>query len=78
MQARGINAQNQQNQNPNVNAFASTSATGPTEVKANLESVLEISMDKRNVKNNRGGKRKRMMGTGVPETLPVATTSGVQ
>ena len=59
MQARGSAQQNQQNQNPNVRPTASTS-TATTEVKANLESVLEISVDKRNVKtNNRGGKRKR-------------------
>jgi hypothetical protein len=82
MQARGGSVQNQQNQNPNVNATASTSTTasvGP-EVKANLDSVLEISMDKRNVKNNnRGGKRKRINMGGVPvEPLPVATTSTAQ
>lgn len=41
---------NQQNQNPNVGTN--------NDVKANLESVLEMSTDKRNVKT-RGGKRKR-------------------
>ncbi|CAO1421446.1 unnamed protein product [Diamesa tonsa] len=49
MQSRG-----QQNQNPNI--AASTSNQDP---KANLDSVLEMSVDKRNVRNNRGGKRKR-------------------
>jgi hypothetical protein len=42
---------NQQNQNPNV-------GTTTNDVKANLDSVLEMSTDKRNVKT-RGGKRKR-------------------
>lgn len=81
MQARGGGAQNQQNQNPNVNATASTSTAAPTEVKAaNLDSVLEISMDKRNVKNNnRGGKRKRINLVGTPqEQTPAATTSAIQ
>lgn len=86
MQARGGSAQNQQNQNPNVNAtnnaLAPTTSTAvTTEVKAaNLESVLEISMDKRNVKNsNRGGKRKRINMLGAPpESQPVATTSTTQ
>lgn len=50
MQSRG-----QQNQNPNI-AASSTSNQDP---KANLDSVLEMSVDKRNVRNNRGGKRKR-------------------
>ncbi|KAL7024122.1 hypothetical protein ACKWTF_012909 [Chironomus riparius] len=52
MQSRNTQSQsynNQQNQNPNV---------GTNDVKANLESVLEMSTDKRNVKT-RGGKRKR-------------------
>jgi hypothetical protein len=68
MQARGSSAQNQQNQNPNVNATAaSTSSSAPAEAKtANLDSVLEMSIDKRNSKSgNRGGKRKRT-------NLPVA------
>lgn len=66
MQSRG---QNQQNQNPNVGATASTS-TASVEVKANLDSVLEISVDKRNVKSsNRGGKRKRInLGGGLEPT----------
>lgn len=42
---------NQQNQNPNVGSTTN-------DVKANLDSVLEMSTDKRNVKT-RGGKRKR-------------------
>ncbi|XP_070498163.1 GTP-binding protein 1 [Chironomus tepperi] len=51
MQSRNTQSQsqNQQNQNPNV---------GTNDVKANLDSVLEMSTDKRNVKT-RGGKRKR-------------------
>lgn len=59
MQSRG---QNQQNQNPNVGAVGSQPTTsGANDVKANLDTVLEISMDKRNVKSsNRGGKRKRV------------------
>lgn len=51
MQSRNT-SQNQQNQNPNVGTASSN------DVKANLDSVLEISTDKRNVKT-RGGKRKR-------------------
>lgn len=81
MQARGGSAQNQQNQNPNVGATtASSSSALPTtsnEVKANLESVLEISVDKRNVKsNNRGGKRKRVNTSGVNQDA--AAGSSVQ
>ena len=84
MQARGgSSAQNQQNQNPNVNATAQTSSNSmvpPTmsEAKtANLDSVLEISMDKRNVKsNNRGGKRKRINAVGVgQETVGNSSSS---
>jgi len=55
MQSRNNSQQNQsynqQNQNPNV-------GTTTNDVKANLDSVLEMSTDKRNVKT-RGGKRKR-------------------
>jgi GTPase len=51
MQTRG-----QQNQNPNVQTS--------TDPKTNLDTVLEISTDKRNTKsNNRGGKRKRASQT---------------
>lgn len=82
MQARGSAAQNQQNQNPNVGTTSSTStATSANEVKANLDSVLEISIDKRNVRgNNRGGKRKRA-NTGAAntqESASAASTSAVQ
>jgi hypothetical protein len=71
MQARGSGQQNQQNENPNVRPTASTSTAATNEVKANLDSVLEISIDKRNVKsNNRGGKRKRnnLLGSTNEET----------
>lgn len=83
LQARGGGVQNQQNQNPNVGATASsTSAPAATnEVKANLDSVLEISMDKRNAKsNNRGGKRKRanMSGTNYAESSANASSSALQ
>jgi hypothetical protein len=81
MQARGGSVQNQQNQNPNVGALAATSSTTAvtTEVKANMDSVLEISMDKRNAKNNnRGGKRKRINMGGVSQEEGVATTSAIQ
>lgn len=81
MQARGGSAQNQQNQNPNVGgASSSTATTSSNEVKANLDSVLEISMDKRNVKNNnRGGKRKRINQPGANQEIPAntATTSAL-
>lgn len=63
MQARGSSSQNQQNQNPNVGATSSVAVTSNSnEVKANLDSVLEISVDKRNVKSTirGGGKRKRV------------------
>lgn len=87
MQQRGGGAQsqqNQQNQNPNVNATESTSSApvpaNTNEVKANLESVLEMSMDKRNVKSsNRGGKRKRINTVGVSqEPTSNPSTSSVQ
>lgn len=75
--------QNQQNQNPNVGATggSSASATGNSnDVKANLDSVLEISMDKRNAKsNNRGGKRKRINLLGGSQDVAVGpSTSSVQ
>lgn len=76
MQARGSSSQNQQNQNPNVGATSSAVASNSNEVKANLDSVLEISVDKRNVKSTvrGGGKRKR---TNPPNgTQPEATTNG--
>lgn len=82
MQARGSNAQNQQNQNPNVGATAAStsSAVNSNEVKANLDSMLEISVDKRNVKSgSRGGKRKRINTAGAnPESSQDLTTSVVQ
>jgi len=82
MQQRGSSSQNQQNQNPNVNATASSSsaAVSSNDVKANLDSVLEISMDKRNVKSsNRGGKRKRINMIGVnQDASAIASTSAVQ
>lgn len=89
MQQRGSGGgaqsqQNQQNQNPNVGATESTSSAPATastnDVKANLESVLEMSMDKRNVKSsNRGGKRKRINTVGVSQDLPAnPSTSTVQ
>lgn len=64
MQSRNPQQQNQQNQNPNVNG--STSAAS-NDVKANLDAVLEISTDKRNIKP-RGGKRKRF-GYGSTQAL---------
>lgn len=70
MQARG-----QQNQNPNI---PSPSVNTVQEQKVNLDnSVLEISIDKRNVKSNRGGKRKRANGPGsTGQDIPVASVSG--
>lgn len=61
MQARGSGGGQNQNQSPNVGATAAASTSGNSnEVKAMLDSVLEISLDKRNTKSgNRGGKRKR-------------------
>lgn len=77
MQARGSSSQNQQNQNPNVGATSSSVAvsSNSNEVKANLDSVLEISVDKRNVKSTvrGGGKRKR---TNPPNGTPEAATNG--
>lgn len=80
MQARGGGAQNQQNQNPNVGATSSAPTVNSNEVKANLDSVLEISVDKRNVKsNNRGGKRKRNnLNAGSEPGDGAASTSSVQ
>lgn len=86
MQQRGSGAQSQQNQqnlNPNVGAESTSSAPAPVstnDVKANMDSVLEMSMDKRNVKSsNRGGKRKRINTVGVSQDLtPNASTSAVQ
>lgn len=88
MQQRGGGAQsqqNQQNQNPNVNATEPPTSSAPVpantnEVKANLEAVLEMSMDKRNVKSsNRGGKRKRINTVGVSqEPTSNPSTSSVQ
>lgn len=82
MQARGggQNQQNQQNQNPNVGATtsATTTAANSNEVKANLDTVLEISIDKRNAKssNRGGGKRKRINATGAnQDSAPNATSS---
>lgn len=76
MQQRSV--QNQQNQNPNVGATSSSAAASSNEVKANLDSVLEISMDKRNAKNNnRGGKRKRInLIDDTHDSSAVPTTSG--
>lgn len=75
--------QNQQNQNPNVGATgpsSSLAAGNSNDMKANLDSVLEISMDKRNVKSsNRGGKRKRINLLGVSQEVAVApSASSVQ
>ncbi|KAG5671500.1 hypothetical protein PVAND_001694 [Polypedilum vanderplanki] len=73
---RNTQQQNQQNQNPNVNgttsnAAANVSANANNDVKANLDAVLEISTDKRNIKP-RGGKRKRYGPSGQSEnTAPV-------
>lgn len=77
MQARGGGAHNQQNQNPNVGAIASSSTetTSSNDVKANLDSVLEISMDKRNVKSNRGGKRKRINLPGANQESQAITAA---
>lgn len=77
MQARGSSSQNQQNLNPNVGATSSVAvSSNSNEVKANLDSVLEISVDKRNVKSNvrGGGKRKRVNPSGGAQ--PDATTNG--
>lgn len=52
--------QNQQNQNPNVNGSSGEGSSSSSGTKANLESVLEISTDKRNSAKQRGGKRKRL------------------
>ena len=79
MQARGSSTQNQQNQNPNV-GVATTSGTA-NDVKANLDTVLEISLDKRNVKpGNRGGKRKRInpIGGSLQDGPANVATSSLQ
>lgn len=77
MQRGSSSSQNQQNMNPNVGG-ASTEVNG--EVKANLDSVLEIGTDKRNSKNsNRGGKRKKIGGTSMDaQTSSPANSTSVQ
>lgn len=76
----GGQQQNQQNQNPNVGTSGAT-ATVNGETKANMESVLEISMDKRdNFKSNRGGGKRRYIGPGPPTSgavqVPEASVAG--
>jgi hypothetical protein len=70
---------NQQNMNPNV-GVASTDGQVNNDVKANLDSVLEIGTDKRNSKNsNRGGKRKKIGGaTSLDAQTSTANTTSVQ
>jgi hypothetical protein len=66
-------SQNQQNVNPNVGV---TSSEVNGDVKANLDSVLEIGTDKRNSKNsNRGGKRKKIGGTSLDAQTSTTTNS---
>lgn len=69
MQSRNAQSQNQQNQNPNVG-----SSTSSNDVKANLDSVLEISTDKRNV-IKRGGKRKRFNASNQSEMTEESSTT---
>lgn len=81
MQRSGSQAQhNQQNVNPNVGGASSTyEASANNEVKANLDSVLEIGTDKRNSKNsNRGGKRKKIGGATDAQNGPPANSSTAQ
>jgi GTPase len=75
MQARASagQSQNQQNQNPNVNGTTS-SGTSQNDVKANLDTLLEISTDKRNVKT-RGGKRKRAPNVTDNVTANISTAA---
>lgn len=82
MQQRGSSMQNQQNQSPNVGATSSSAiaaGVSSNEVKANLDSVLEISVDKRNVRNSsRGGKRKRInLIDGNQDSSALPSTSSV-
>lgn len=70
MQTRGSG---QQNQNPNVQQSSTSTTTDP---KSSLDSaVLEISTDKRNKSNNRGGKRKRAGQSSNSQSNNVPSTS---
>lgn len=74
---RVASQQNQQNVNPNVGGATSSEVVqSNVDVKANLDSVLEIGTDKRNSKNNRGGKRKKV--TPLEPQSSAATSSNVQ
>lgn len=69
MQSRNTQGQqNQQNQNPNVGSVSSN------DVKANLDTVLEMSTDKRNVKT-RGGKRKRFNVSTQPSEMAESSSA---
>lgn len=77
MQRVASQQQNQQNVNPNVGGASSEATSSNVEVKANLDTMLEIGTDKRNsTKSNRGGKRKKV--TPLEAQTSAATSANVQ